>query len=396
MIEDFENVIYLFSCAVNGKKAERKMCIEFDALYSICIANGIWPTVFNLVSKTVGIPEKFSDIKTNTKNSIYNHMKRMINVANIVDVLEKNGIQCCILKGPTLSSLYAEPYSRISNDTDIYIKDYVDKACDILRENGFEIMDRWEGSHHIKCISKHHGMIELHTNYFDKLVEELWFDGAKCFDSIFIPFNFEGVECSTLDYTDGMLYNLLHFIKHYISGIVTVRQLMDNLLYLKKNGDMIDYNKLNHTLDDLNYKKFFEICIAFGIKYLQFKKEDFIYEINSDYDEETDLLLRDLYQSSINQDANIYDEYGENTFKKKNKSGSYNRYKEQKNNGGLLKMAKTNRKSMEEKYHILKKYKFLYPFFYVIRSVTGLYNHIFKKKRKEYSDRMSLIKKLGL
>lgn len=399
-IEDFKSVLYLFSCAAFGKKPTEAVSVDVRTLFQICIANGIWPLVFKTADAAMNqdgaYKDIFSELEKNTMNSLYIYITRLMNVAGIIALLEENGVHCCLLKGATLSELYADPYARISSDTDIYIKDNIDKACKILENNGFEIMDRWAGSHHIKCVSERCGMIELHTEYFDKLIADLWFDGAEFFEAKFIPFTFEGVKCSALNPTDGMLFNFLHFVKHYISGMVTVRQLMDNLLYLRKYRDEIDYEKINHILEALHYSKFLKVCIAFGIQYLQFEKEDFSYEINEELGEETDLLLQDLFHSSMNQNADLYDEYSADAFKKKNKAGNYNRYSRRTNSGGLLKMAKTSRKAMESKYPVLVKYKFLYPFFYIKRAFTGVCKLVLKQRTNKHSDRMVVIKKLGL
>ena len=109
------------------------------------------------------------------------------------------------------------------------------KSCKILAENGFEILERAFGSHHIKCISEVYGRIELHTEYFDKVIAELWFSDLRIrFSNQKIQFDSENIPCQrTLNITEGLIFNFRHFIRHYISGLVTVRQLMDNLLYLK-------------------------------------------------------------------------------------------------------------------------------------------------------------------
>ena len=398
MTEDFQNVLYLFSCAAMGKKIAKKLSIDLNKLYEICAANGIWPIVYKFLAEEKTFPESFKSIEKKTINDIYKSVLQNANTANIVKELEKNGIECCILKGATLSELYSNPDARISSDVDIFIKDGIDEACEILKKNQFRILNRWVGSHHIKCISSRCKMIELHTEYFDKLVADLWFDGAGFIDAEFIPFTFEGVACHALNPTDGILFVFLHFVKHYISATVTVRQLMDTLLYLRKYKNEIDFEKINNVLDKLNYAKFFKICIAFGIKYLQFEKEDFGFTLQEDFAEETELFLQDLYNLARNNNTNIYNEYWQDAFLEKNKSGSYKKYSKKLNGGGILQMAKVNKNVMQEKYPILNKYKFLYPVCYVWRAVTGMWKLLSKptKSEEQGNNRMLLVKKLGL
>ena len=146
------------------------------------------------------------------------------------------------------------------------------------------------------------------------------------------------------------------------------------------------------------FAKFFKICIAFGIKYLQFEKEDFGFTLQEDFAEETELFLQDLYNLARNNNTNIYNEYWQDAFLEKNKSGSYKKYSKKLNGGGILQMAKVNKNVMQEKYPILNKYKFLYPVCYVWRAVTGMWKLLSKptKSEEQGNNRMLLVKKLGL
>lgn len=399
MLDDFKATLYLFSCAAMGKTIETPPQIAGKRLFEISNAHGVWSIIYAFFQKDflANIPKDFAEITT---NKIYSHMYRVLHIAKVIETLEKNGVQCCILKGATLSSLYAEPYARVSTDTDIYVKAKdVDTACELLMSLGFEIKERRPGSHHIKCISNSCGMLELHTECFDTVVADLWFDGADFFEYQFIPFQYEGVACHTLNYTEGVIFNFLHFIKHYITGLITVRQIMDNLLFLKEHRDKIDYKKLDMVLEKLNYKKFMLVCIGFGIKYLQFQPADFAYTVPEEYDESVELMLSDLYSAAMREDSGVYTEYGEKVYGDKNKKGNYKQYHLKKNNGGFFAMAKITREAMEDKYPALKNHSYLYPVFYVHRAVTGIWSKLFQKKAPAdtaKNERLNLLEKLGL
>lgn len=398
MLEKFEKMLLVFSAAVTGRKIQ-SIDLNPKELYELSAAQRVWPIVFGYLKKNTSFrfPENLEKL---TSAQIYNNMVRVINVSKKAELLEKNGIRCCILKGATLSGLYADPYSRLTTDTDIFVSpEDEERACKILAESGLSVEERKAGSHHAKCTGLECGMIELHTECFDPVVEDLWFDGASFFDYNFIPFSFEGVSCHALCHTEALVFVFLHFVKHYIAGLVTVRHLTDTLLYFRKYKNEIDLERVFGILDRLGYRKFFLTCIAFGTEYLAFENSDFDLCDAQKYKKEASLLLSDLFYSSKSEDCGVFTEYGKKVYGRQSREGSYDEYFRKKNSGGVLKMAKVSREALEEKYPSLKKHPALYPFFYVKRAVLGLFRVFFPKKTPENAEknrRLEILEKLGL
>lgn len=395
--KEFENMLYLFSCAAQNIAPDINRSYDIPLIKKYAVDNRVWPVIVIGAQKWENDNLKISD--SAVALDVYHNLLRTVKLAEVIKKLENNGISCCILKGQTLAKLYAEPFSRISSDIDIYI-DIQDekKSCKILAENGFEILERAFGSHHIKCISEVYGRIELHTEYFDKVIAELWFSDLGCFSNQKIQFDFENIQCSTLNITEGLIFNFLHFIKHYISGLVTVRQLMDNLLYLKAYKNEINYEKLNYILNKLQYHKFLLICIGFGIKYFHFNEADFVYEVPKEYNSLIFNLAEDFLVSAGNNDSTLYHEYGKTKYISKHKKGFYRIYHFAKNSGDMRKNVVASNKIMKEKYPILNRYPLLYPFCFLMRATVGVWKVFFSKNhasRKE-NKRLKLIKDFGL
>ena len=208
--KEFENMLYLFSCAAQNIAPDINRSYDIPLIKKYAVDNRVWPVIVIGAQKWENDNLKISDSAVALE--VYHNLLRTVKLAEVIKKLENNGISCCILKGQTLAKLYAEPFSRISSDIDIYIDSQDEKkSCKILAENGFEILERAFGSHHIKCISEVYGRIELHTEYFDKVIAELWFSDLGCFSNQKIQFDFENIQCSTLNITEGLiLLNIIY------------------------------------------------------------------------------------------------------------------------------------------------------------------------------------------
>ena len=158
MTKSFLDTIYLYNCAIRGKEPEIKSDINIKDVYIISKKQGIWDTVFLSLKKlydkdkTIIEADIFSKLNNEFLIKCTLNSKRLVFVHNIIKKLEDNGINCCILKGESVSLYYNTPLARISSDTDILIdKEKTRKCLDILKEEGFIVEEQPYESHQIRC-----------------------------------------------------------------------------------------------------------------------------------------------------------------------------------------------------------------------------------------------------
>jgi hypothetical protein len=282
MTQGFVNMIYLFSCGAMGISSDLDHDIDIDEVFKQAEAQGVWHIVFLAINKLYTDGEIkieydiFNKLKNQTIAAVAVNTRRMNLIHDVIKKLEAAGARPCVLKGEVLSLLYQNPDCRISGDTDILIDiKSKDNAAKVLAELGFDIKPLNPTSHHMVATHPVAGMVELHLRLYDELFEDVWFDNKILNEEERRSVKADdGSEFVTLGITDGLVFVSLHYIKHFLSGGVGIRQLMDVLLYMKEYFREIDWKRFNHLMEYLKYQKFINNSIGIGVKYLNFKQED--------------------------------------------------------------------------------------------------------------------------
>ncbi|MBQ7793760.1 MAG: nucleotidyltransferase family protein [Clostridia bacterium] len=307
MSTDFQDVIYLFSCAALGKTAKINHKINLGEIYKISNAQGIWQTVFLSIeqlyeSKQIDID---ADLYNSWKQSFMKRavlqLQRRDVINNVLTELEKNGIKAYILKGDAVARYYAEPLGRVSSDTDVYVgKAAIDSAEKILRQCGFEVYARSPMEHATNCVHPVIGSVDLHLTFHDDCFEEKYFCNYTDITEERIKYTTsEGYEYYSLGVNDNAVFLFLHLVKHFLSCGTGIRQIVDFLLFWKNNKEAINIMRFKKMLSDLNFNEIFSACVYIALNYLQFEKADFAdFEINAD-NFFVDWLLMDIEQGGV-------------------------------------------------------------------------------------------------
>lgn len=314
--KSFEQMLYFFGAGAHCGEYTHDGKINVDEIRKLSIEQGIWPVVYSAMP---------SDIREKYSNEILSTIILGISInkftLDIIKHLENQGIKCCLIKGVTVSSLYKEPDSRISGDTDILINpDDEKKAIKVLLKKGYKIQPREKTGHHFKAIHKNGGILEVHVRLHSIPTEKILFNGENLYFEEYRNFEMNGYNFKTLGINDGLMYLTAHYIKHLINEGGGVRQMMDLLLYIERYKDEIDFKRYDEMLKKLRYDHIFKVIKSIGGKYFGFnysiEDEDLIEKIIDDTEDggifgQTIKDRKDFYKTYCSKRTNMT----ENQFK---------------------------------------------------------------------------------
>lgn len=265
--KEFETMLYMFGCGARGYAYNNPLECNIDKMFNIASKQSIWQTVY-LALPDGEIKEK---LKTLFLMSYQKNMQKIRFTLETLKKLEEAGISCCIMKGIVVSRLYKEPLCRVSGDSDILINSRKEKkAMEILRKIGYDVEERGKNSHHFEARHPIGGLLEIHVKMYSDPTKDILFENKIKYNETYETVEVLGYKVKTFGITDNAIYLTAHYIKHFISRGVGVRQLMDLLLYIEAYKEKIDWEKYNKLFEELNYTKLINSLFAIGNKYFSF------------------------------------------------------------------------------------------------------------------------------
>ena len=271
MTGDFRNMLYLFGCGALGKEADKETCVNLKRIRELAISQNIWPVVYSAVRPLIEKgevllpPDVYSALeKTNFSNIAINIQKTEY-TKEILKKLSESGIELCVLKGTTLSRLYAQPETRISSDTDILIKREDEaRTSEFLKNNGYDVEEREAHEHHFCAKHKIGGVLEVHVDLIQRSVSDMAFYNKVEYNEPYITVENNIKE---LGINDGLTYNAAHFIKHFVKKGAGVRHIMDLLLYMKQHEKDADMESFSMLMKELRYHRLIDVAKSVGAIY---------------------------------------------------------------------------------------------------------------------------------
>ena len=202
---------------------------------------------------------------------------QMVNfVFMVLELLQKQKIQGCILKGVGMAGYYPREELRKAGDVDLYIPvpEEFEAFCKTLKENGFE-REKSVTDHHRTYYYVSDGVkfeLEVHIKPINTQ-ENAAFN--KEVDQIFAPFAAgQGKEFSKAEIINGgvlppeenAFYLLLHMLQHMLSGGMGVRLLCDWVLFWEK--EKISSEELLSMVRQCKIEGFYYLVTGICVEYL--------------------------------------------------------------------------------------------------------------------------------
>ena len=362
--------------------------LDYQKLFDLASQHQISALIYNQIYNFDDFSE---DIKQRWKRDALKinafQTRKTMKILQVYRQFLKQGLKVLIVKGLVCRSLYPQPDNRQSNDEDLYVqKEDFEAVKDILLKNNFTIVSKSDDV--TTFIDPSSGLsIELHTALFS-LESKAYGNYQRYFDCAFdecIVHRIDGIDVYSLEYTQHLLFLILHFVKHFFHGGVGIRQVVDIVMYSEAYGDKVNWDKLYDILKNLNIYILITNLFALAHDYLEFDytKIKVPNDINkSDY--------QDLFDDIM--DAGIF---GQSTSERIHSATiTLNTISDGKTS--VLKSIFPSLKEMQGKYKYLNKYPILLPIAYLLRIANYKKNNSSKNSQRTIEvgkQRIGLLKK---
>lgn len=289
MTQNFKFLLNAFGKAAFGEKVESSNNIDINAVMQLAENQGVKQLIYSALAENYDM----SAYELPIISTIAQNIRKNNFIYSIVQKLSNNGIECCYLKGITVSRFYAEPDARISGDTDIYVnKKDVKKARKILAENGFSLESLTDTMYHFEAQHPIGGVLEVHYSFYRDKVKDLIFNDMLRFEEERIPLEVNGMKIKTFGINDSLNYLTAHMVKHFITDGIALRQIMDLLLYMKYYKKEVDWVNYRDLWQKLGFLSFIDTLCGIGTKYWGFDFGEYS-------DENVEKLLEDIERGGL-------------------------------------------------------------------------------------------------
>lgn len=222
-------------------------------------------------------------------------------ISNLANFYNKMEARMMLLKGYGLSKYYPVPNHRPVGDIDIYMFELWQYADQMVEQKLNIEIDR---SHHHHSVFNFQGVtVENHYDFintkdhksssvFETVFKRLAREGQALADS-----EIENVYYPSADL--NALFLLKHNALHFASTELTLRQLLDWLLFVKAEHDNIDWNALYKFIREQSLVRFANALNTIGVKYLGFSA-DLFPELSKE-DKLVERILNDILEPEFKE-----------------------------------------------------------------------------------------------
>lgn len=246
---------------------------EYEQLFDLAEKHKLLPLVFDKLYDTYPYDKKDLDVvKSRVRFLLYRQVAKTDSTIKLYQNFNKIGIYPLIFKGIVCSSLYKKPDFRISSDEDILVRECdFDECVRVLENNGFLPDDAVNDCcDHLTFRNGQQITVELHKKLFVR-DDSFFKKHNELFENVFdnsICININSFDIRTFNYTENLLYLILHCLKHFIGRGVGIRQLCDIIIFADKYGDFVDFDKLYFDCKSVNAEYYAAAIFKIGKKYL--------------------------------------------------------------------------------------------------------------------------------
>lgn len=262
MITTALDLIYLVGCAVNDAEPDtsRLEKMNLEAVYKLSKKHFLSAASCMAVEHCRNINPELLQRWQETKNkAIRKNLLLDSNRNKLTEFMNKSGIWYLPLKGIILKDFYPQMGMRQMSDNDIlFDENYREIVRNWFKDSGYTVESYGKSNHdvyqkppvfnyemHISLFTESHNDIwkEYYQNVKERLVKSADNTQKYCFTN-----------------SDFYVYIVLHSFKHYDNSGTGLRSLLDLYVYLKANGESLDFEYIERECDKLQILEFEKLC----------------------------------------------------------------------------------------------------------------------------------------
>lgn len=396
MTKEQKFLLYVLNTSLNNKEIVLKnefADIDWKILFEESIKQSVVLQCFDKLTpiKDLIPQEIYSEWKTLSLNLLIHNSLVSQYQKDVVEIFNNNNITYAVIKGEASSGYYNKPELRVLGDVDIIINDTDKNAVkDLMTENGYVALMEGHKSHTV--FKKENAHIEIHHRLAgipDGKIGNIINNKLTGILDNTLKISADNYSFSVFtDYYHALVL-LLHMQHHLTGDGLGLRHLVDWASFIQKtyNEDFWT-SKLLPFLKEIGLLNFMAIINKICEKYFD---SPCVFENNTEEDT-VELILEDILNSG---NFGSKDKMRQNSALMISKTNSFKRNKWH----NLFLVFKN---SVYEQHAIVRKYKILYPIFFIYRFlryfVLVLFNKrvIFTKAIPQADERIKLYERLQL
>lgn len=319
------NFLRLLRCGAFGEaeSIEPMSSWKWQRLYNMSLLHGVTGLVYSGIEKChddffLQVPKAQMDIWQRAVKEIEDANTAVnMQVSSIFSEMNHNKLRPLLVKGQGLASVYPAPLRRKSGDIDIYLPYslHIERANEWARQVGEDIDDSESGKlaytiNDIR-IENHERLAELTNVIANGRLQSIIDAEIKCCDSSYVLIN--GYKVEVPPPTLNLLIILIRITRYILNDGISLKQLVDLGMFMRKEGDKVDFVKLQGWIEKIKMTGIVSLIGAVLIGLLGFTADELPF-LPERFDSDISTIVKDIFRMKGNHSEDWYFTQGKNIF----------------------------------------------------------------------------------
>lgn len=304
---------------------------KWRRLYQLALMHGVGALVWDGMAKHSG------DFFLQLSSPLADQWRQMIDsieksnammddhVARLFDTFNHEQLRPILLKGQGLATLYPIPSHRTGGDIDIFFPytPQAKKADEWAKANGKGIDTSERGKLRYKwgdaAIDHHRTPLQLTNPLLNQRLQSIIGKETRCCDSTYTTIG--GTKVEQMPPTLDLLLIITRIARYIVSEGISLKQMVDLGMFLRKRGDKVDYVKLQEWLRQLKLQGMARMESALLVKLFNFGADEMPF-VEGNADEDIRRVEADIFTLDGSHTGEWYFTQGKNVFVRTSNSGA--------------------------------------------------------------------------
>ena len=305
---------------------------KWKRIYQLSLMHGVAPIVFDGISNHANdfmmqMPKAlFDEWKQTTENIEASNLQTDKNISELFTILNQEQTRPILLKGQGLATLYPNPLHRTTGDIDIYFP-YTPQAekadlwtnshgSDITQPDRYTLQYTWNGTK----IEHHRTPIRFTNPILNRKLQSIIEGEIRCCDSAYVYIGDTRIE--VMPPTLCLLLIIIRIAHYIISEGISLKQIIDLGMFLRKVGDKVDYVKFQEWIKSLGMEHIVRLESDIMVEICHFSEDEMPFVNNKTPHEDTGRIRQDIFRLASNHTDEWFFTQGRNIFVRTSNSGA--------------------------------------------------------------------------